>query len=205
MSNYTQYARGSKAWGNCARCGLRALLNDLVFDEYLPGMRVHSACKDFRHPQERLPKTTDPTALWKPSPDDADTAPVLTGVTVGIENELSWTAAVVLGPRVESYAVYRSSDSGVTFSLLTTLAVTYSTDFSDAIATLEYTDSTASAETTYQYYVEALDSYSRQLRSNTVSLTTGAVAETFLRLLESEDFRELEVDNDIRLLEDAGT
>lgn len=75
----TAYARGSKAWGICQRCGLRALLSDLVFDGYYRNLRVHVECRDDRHPQERPVKVSDPQTLWKPSPEAQGIPPVLSG------------------------------------------------------------------------------------------------------------------------------
>ena len=82
MNPNTAYARGSKAWGICQRCGLRALLSELVLDGYYRDLRVHAECRDDRHPQERLPVVSDPQALWKPSPEQGAIAPVLSGVNV---------------------------------------------------------------------------------------------------------------------------
>lgn len=78
MSEVVRYARGDKAWGWCQRCGLRALLKDLVFDGYYPEMRVHPKCRDDRHPQERLTPIKDAQALYRPSPEPGGpTSPVL--------------------------------------------------------------------------------------------------------------------------------
>lgn len=77
---HSTYARGSKAWGLCKRCGLRFLLHELVFDAQIPWLRVCNQCFDPKHPQERPVKASDPQALWRPSPEQGGpTAPVLTG------------------------------------------------------------------------------------------------------------------------------
>lgn len=65
-----QYARGTKAWGLCKRCGLRFLLSELVLDEHMPGLRVCIDCFDTKQPQEFPIDVSDPQALWKPSPED---------------------------------------------------------------------------------------------------------------------------------------
>src|SRR5271163_4026557 len=76
------YAPGNKAWGLCQKCGLRYLLHELVFDGYYPELRVCTGCYDDRQPQEFLIDVTDPQALWKPSPEDAPIAPVVSIVVV---------------------------------------------------------------------------------------------------------------------------
>jgi hypothetical protein len=57
------FARGSKAWGHCQRCGFRYLLNELVADGQISGLRVCEECYDPKHPQERVPPLTDRMAL----------------------------------------------------------------------------------------------------------------------------------------------
>ena len=57
------YARGSKAWGHCQRCGFRFLLNKLVHDGQIQGLLVCDSCFDDKHPQERLAPLADPVAL----------------------------------------------------------------------------------------------------------------------------------------------
>lgn len=173
MGTNVQYARGSEAWGICQRCGLRALLNELVFDRYYPGLRVHPECFDDRHPQERIKPVTDPTALWKPSPEQAGLAPVLSGVQNVAQNDLTWTEADTYGaPRIESYAVYRAAGSSDA-ALLVNLPVIYSDTFGPTVTTLTFSDDAITGGVTYTYYVDALDSYSRVLRSNSVSITFG--------------------------------
>jgi hypothetical protein len=73
------YARGNKAWGECGRCGRRALLKTLVFDGRYPNLRVHPECRDTLHPLEDVPyaKVEDPIALWKPTTDLTGQGPVV--------------------------------------------------------------------------------------------------------------------------------
>lgn len=82
MTTATQYAKGKLAKGVCQRCGLWALLNDLVFDGYYRNLRVHPECRDSRHPQERLVKVSDPQTLWRPSPEAPGIPPALSGEIV---------------------------------------------------------------------------------------------------------------------------
>lgn len=63
------YARGSMAKALCMRCGLKFLLPELVMDGYYPNIRVCTECYDPPQPQEKLAIVSDPTALWRPSPD----------------------------------------------------------------------------------------------------------------------------------------
>jgi len=64
-----RYARGSKAWGHCERCGIRHLLSALVKDGQYPDMLVCTECYDPKHPQERLPVIFDPVTLYDPTGD----------------------------------------------------------------------------------------------------------------------------------------
>lgn len=63
------YARGSRAWGECQRCGERLLLNRMVGDGYVKGLRVCPPCYDPPHPQERPIALHDPQALYRPAPE----------------------------------------------------------------------------------------------------------------------------------------
>jgi hypothetical protein len=202
MSNPGQrYAKGSKAWGICQICGLRSLLNDLVYDGQTPWLRVHPDCFSPKHPQERMVRVSDPIALWHPSPEDyLVTVPVLSGVQAGVSNELTWTAATKQMGRLESYKLYKSIDN-LTFSLLDSQDVTYSDFGAITFTPSSYTDNAVSAGTTYYYYVEAVDEYNRGLRSNTVTLAVSEAGD-FLRLLENGDFR-LTESGDLRVLEAA--
>lgn len=201
MAKSTHYAKGRLAWGICQRCGLRALLNELVFDGYYKNLRVHPECRDGRHPQEYPPVVTDPRTLWKPSPEQGGINPVLTGMVVGLTNRLTWTEADPTGSemsRIESYVVWRSA--GVSdFGIIATLTIVYDeVNFLPPVVTLTYTDSAVTPGVSYRYYVAGVDVYNRELRSNTVSFA----ADTFFRLLEDGSFRLLESD-DRRLLEGA--
>lgn len=61
------YAKGPKAWGQCARCGHRDYLHRLVEDGYLEGLLVHPSCWDGKHPQDFLPEREDPVSVYRPS------------------------------------------------------------------------------------------------------------------------------------------
>ena len=62
------FARGSRAWGHCARTGDRVLLRDLVRDGRT-GLPVTRQARESRHPQERPNPIYDPQALRNPSPN----------------------------------------------------------------------------------------------------------------------------------------
>lgn len=173
----SRYAPGTKAWGLCARCGLRFFLRELQFDGYYPGLRVCEGCYDSKQPQEFLIDVTDPIALWKPSPEFSPGAPVLSGILVANQPHLAWTPVVLRGgPRVDAYAVYRAdSTDGVIFSAFALLAsfpvlyygdagqesladlVDHGNPFADnegvSSQTLTYVDAAVSASHTYQYQV----------------------------------------------------
>lgn len=72
-----KYATGKKALFICGRCGLRGLYRLSKFDGYYPNLRVHPECWEDKHPQENLPKVSDPIALWRPAPEFGGVAPVL--------------------------------------------------------------------------------------------------------------------------------
>lgn len=64
-----KYAEGRKAWGECERCGLRFLLNDLINDGHKQDLLVCQPCWDMDHPQENLPEVVDPITLYEPTGD----------------------------------------------------------------------------------------------------------------------------------------
>lgn len=162
------YARGSLAWGICQRCGLRALLNDLVFDGRFQWLRVHPECFEDKHPQERMIPLRDPIALYRPSPEDNDiTTPVLVAQKVGNAILLEWTRATTQGPRIEGYIVYRS-DNGDNPVQLIGEPVQYDWDASKIFEPLGHTDSLIDVGHTYGYYVSGYDCYQREISSNTV-------------------------------------
>jgi len=73
------FAEGKKAWGMCRRCGLRALLKELVSDGEKPGLLVHSDCRDMLHPTKKTFNPEDRMVLRRPSPDTDDDSPGDTG------------------------------------------------------------------------------------------------------------------------------
>jgi hypothetical protein len=154
----SRFAPGNKAWGLCQRCLLRFYLSELVFDGYMPGLRVCSGCYDDRQPQEFPVDVTDPVALWKPSPDSVlFIAPVLTLVQVGPPVKLAWTVADFGAYTVGSYSVYRAIHGQPFVLLATFLNVEHILqDGKPPITeTLSYEDSAVIAGTLYDYYVQA--------------------------------------------------
>lgn len=138
MPTGSKYATGDRAWGLCQKCGLRFLLRTLVFDGYYPNLRVCSGCYDSRQPQEFLVDVTDPTALWKPSPEWGPENPQLSAVAFAGEVDLSWTECIPRGgSRVADYLLYRSlSTDGVNFTAsiqIADLPVVYYTDLADLV------------------------------------------------------------------------
>lgn len=57
------FAKGSRAWGHCQRCGFRYFLKDLIHDGQIKGLLVCDDCYDPKHPLEHLPPLIDPMAL----------------------------------------------------------------------------------------------------------------------------------------------
>lgn len=171
-----RYARGKKAYGVCRRCGLRALLNDLVFDQQIPWLRVHQECFDPKHPQEKLVKVTDPIAVWRPSPEAQYTYPVLSGLQVTTQINLTWTKAKYWDGRVDKYDLYRGIPPvdplvQTTFTLLKSQAVVYSRFGAATTTPLTWSDTPIVPGTTYQYRVSAVDVYGRLLTSNIITVT----------------------------------
>lgn len=151
------YARGNRAWGLCQRCGLRGLLNNLLFDQQYPNLRVHPECWDEKHPQERLLPVSDATSLWRPSPEDYPiVAPVLAVEQAGSDVQVVWTMATSTVLRINSYQLFRKVNDGE-YALLETLPVTYD-DFAAIVSqTLEYLDDTGyETDDVVTYYVEAV-------------------------------------------------
>jgi hypothetical protein len=133
---------------------------DLVFDGYMPGLRVCVDCYDPRHPQEFLQDVTDPVALWKPAPDNVQfTAPVLTCSSgLAIPVVLNWTVADFQAYTVGGYTVYRAPQSTGVFVALATFKNTenlFANGQPPIGQTLTYSDATAAHATAYLYYVQA--------------------------------------------------
>lgn len=64
------YAKGTRSMGICQRSGRKMRYVDMVMDGYYPWLRVDPRWREERHPQERLPSGKDPTALYRPAPDN---------------------------------------------------------------------------------------------------------------------------------------
>jgi hypothetical protein len=158
-----KYASGVHAWFICQRCGLRGLYRDSVFDGQIANLRVHPECWEPKHPQELLPKVTDPVALWRPSPEWGGEPSILEAVINGQGFiELSWTEAEIFNARFESYDVYRAvvPESGEPldpqdYVLIVSLPIVYDEFMAIVSQTLEYTDESVEPDVTYAYKVIA--------------------------------------------------
>jgi hypothetical protein len=116
---------------------------------------------------------------------------------------LEWTQAGTIGPRVESYKVYRATGAGA-FALLDTFPVEFgpAPDYIET-HTLATTDSEVVADTVYRYRVDAVTEDLRVLASNVITLSFEAVGPVppippppdDARLLEDGSFRLLETDS----------
>lgn len=159
-----KYAVGAKAWFICQRCGLRGYYRDSVFDGHIANLRVHPECYEPKHPQESLPKVTDPVALWRPSPEWGGVASTLTAVfneATGFV-DMSWTEAEIFNARYESYDVYRAIVpldgeplNPQDYVLLVSLPIVYDVFMAIVSQTLEYTDEDVVPGVTYDYKVLA--------------------------------------------------
>lgn len=207
-----RYAKGTKAWYICGRCGMRGLYAQSLFDGYYPNMRVHQECWEPKHPQEKLFKVSDPIALWRPQPEYGGTPPVLAGFMSGVDAHLSWTEAEIWNARFESYDVYRAvvdsdGDAG-DYLLIIQLPIVYDDFMAILSQTLVYVDAGLTPGVTYSYYIFANasngpgdpDGDFSQV-SNKVELTP--VADTFYILQETGFHITLEDDSGSALLEVA--
>lgn len=177
MTAGATYAKGTKALGVCKRCGLRSLLNELVFDSQIPWLRVCKECWDPKHPQERPVKAVDPQALWRPSPEPGGpTAPVLSLVLDGAAASLSWTASTVGDSIITMYVLYRSVDGGE-YLVVDSFDIERDWDGSVLTQTLTYEDEGLSVDSTYSYYVQAMDAHRRTATSNTEGVTVSEYAD----------------------------
>jgi len=177
-----KYARGHAAWGECGRCGGRALLKELVFDGHMPNLRVHGSCYEPRHPQETLPRMDDPVALYRPAPENLNppTAPVLSGVIAGLDGDLDWTASESDISQITHYELWRSASSeGGGFELIQTETV--ERDFlggitNDAASRSHLDTDTDFTLNYYLYYVIAFAVQGGTSQSNTIPLATPPTA-----------------------------
>ncbi len=157
-----KYAVGRKAWFICQRCGQRGLYRESVFDGHIKNLRVHKECYEPQHPQEFLPRVTDPVALWRPSPEWGGEPSVLTAELVESGVLLTWTEAEIFNARFESYDVYRAVVplngeplDPEDYTLLVSLPIVYDEFMAIVSQTLTYTDDDVEPETTYAYKVIA--------------------------------------------------
>jgi hypothetical protein len=166
-----RYAAGKQAWGECQRCGLRALLSELVFDGHIPWIRVHKDCYESKHPQERSIDVSDPVSLFRPAPEQIsiETPPVLSGSFDTPDVSLEWTAAEVSWSIIIEYRVYRTL-AGADEELLDTLSVVRD-DFGEITdEPLTLTDE-APAAGVYTYRVEGIESRGIAATSNSIDIT----------------------------------
>jgi len=169
---------GPQQIAECMRCGGKVPAADLQRDGRNPQLLVcRNECWDPAHPQERpfQPNDVEGLARFPVAPEHiANDAPVLSLISDTLPPSITWTQAGTIGPRVESYIVYRAAGAGA-FSLLDTLEV----DFSLAPSYAEvhpnlYLDLTALVDTQYRYRVDAITQDGRAIASNELTVTTEA-------------------------------
>lgn len=185
----------------CMRSGIKCLASQLVRDGRNPQLLVLPEWADPSHPQESpyVPNDDEGKAHYPIAPDDDfNVPPVLSLDLVLLTGTLTWTQADTIGPRVESYKVYRAT--GLTYVLLTTLSVDFGNGIDDLpVHPLTYTDATLAYDTQYTYRVDAFTGAALHLASNTETITTEATP-THYRLLETGSRRLMETTGS-RLLE----
>jgi hypothetical protein len=200
----SRYAQGAQAWGLCKRCGLQFLLRNLVFDGYMPGLRVCIDCYEGRHPQEYPIDVTDPEGVWRSTSDDPPYGAVLGGSVNQGNISLVWQAPDSSGgARFESYTLLRAySLDGLTFTPLLAInlfPIVYD-DFGGLIQqTLAFTDNVSQVGF-YQYSLTAQNSRGNGPASNFLTLDVTQLIP--LRILEDGvTFRVLEDGSSLRELE----
>lgn len=89
---------------------------------------------------------------------------------------LTWTQAETIGPRIESYKVYRQAGNGA-FVLLSTLPLVFGSAplYAWTDPTPAYSDTTAADDTSYTYRVDAYTDDGRAISSNEFAIVTPAV------------------------------
>lgn len=65
----SKYAKGRHAVAECQRSGQKMRYRDLVEDGHIPGLLVHPAWWEPKHPQEIPITVEDPVALHRPAPE----------------------------------------------------------------------------------------------------------------------------------------
>lgn len=161
------------------RSGKECYADELVRDGRNPQLLVLPEWADPAHPQERpfIVNDVEGTPRFPVAPRHGqDVSPVLAIEGVLIPPVLTWSVADTIGPRIESYTVYRGVGGGE-LQLLVSLPV----DFGDCADTMwisptTYTDDTAEVDMQYHYRVDAVTNDGRHLRSNEVTVTTEAFA-----------------------------
>ena len=162
----------------CMRCGGKVPASQLQSDGRNPRLLVCSTpgCWDPAHPQERPyePNEVEGLARFPVAPDHIeDEAPVLS------ESQMSpglilWDPATTIGPRIESYKIYRATGAG-DFALLDTLEVTFgSAPRYEVTVPVSFDDLTTAPDTQYRYRVDAFTQDGRAIASNVITVTTEA-------------------------------
>lgn len=140
------------------RSGAKCRAADLVRDGRNPALLVLPEWADPPHPQEQpyVPKDVEGKARWPLSPDNLTfIPPVLDAVGAIGRVNLSWTIAQY-GPDspAATYDIYRSVDAGVTYTLLHTVTVAY-TSFGALVTPSVYADLAVVSAQTYFYKLVA--------------------------------------------------
>jgi hypothetical protein len=188
MPKYLRPRRPDSQIGICQRSGQKMYRSDMVEDGMVKGLLVHPDWWEEYHPQ-LLPPPMRPDGLPKRRPAPDDTFPMQPGVLTGTAGdggiELTWTPFGLAGSgsQIEAYNVWRSTNSGESFSLLATLPVTptviITTPQAEFKEPFEYEQPfvDATAQNGYQYYVQGVQIHGQSTVSNTV--TASLVATTF--------------------------
>lgn len=171
---------GPNQLAECMRCGDKVLAADLQSDGRNPRLLVCKSpgCYDPAHPQERPFVVNDVEGLprFPLAPQHGqDTAPVLEVASEMMPPAITWDGAETIGPRIESYKVYRAPGASGAFVLQDTLEVEFGSAPRYEVTTpVLFEDPTALVDTQYRYRVDAITQDGRTLASNVITVTTEA-------------------------------
>lgn len=153
------FATGKWALGTCDRCGGRARYSEMVPDGHTPGLRVHSYCRDIKHPSLAPVPVKEGIALKHPRPDPGETDTVIDSGTaqagsasgITLASTAPAIAARVIGHNIE---ITGGTGSGQTNSIAGYNGTTKVAAVSTAWATVP--DATSTYEVTPAQLADAM-------------------------------------------------
>jgi hypothetical protein len=188
MPKYLKPRRPDSQIGICQRSGQKMYRSDMVEDGMVKGLLVHPGWWEEYHPQ-LLPPPMRPDGLPKrrPAPDDTfpmQASTLMLGGSPGATT-LTWAPFGVVGSgsQIESYNVWRSTNSGDSFELIDTIPIVYSQSVNNAgvwVETFTYDQPFIddASQVGYQYYVQGVQAHGQSAVTNTVTVPNNAATIT---------------------------